>query len=443
VAVAAPLWQQVTAGGIFVIAYVLIATDRFDRAKVALVGALAMLLLGLVSQREAFGASSVPGIDWNTIFLLLGMMVYVGALGQTGALQWLAIRCAKMARGEPVLILVALSVVTGVVSAALDNVTTVLLVAPVTLVLCEALDVNPVPMLIAEALASNIGGTATLVGDPPNILIGSTAGLTFTDFLLHLAPLVLVMLVGYAFYARAVWGGELVASEKRKATLLRFDESESIRDPRLLRTCIWVGVLVLVGFALHGRLGWEPATVALAGAVAVLVFARLPLDQAFRAVDWTTLFFLMGLFIMVGGLVKVGLVERLSGWVLLEFGGNTLLLALVVLWFSALASAVIDNIPYVATMCPLVSSLAVSITGLPAAEATRDPRVLPIWWALALGACLGGNATLVGASANIVVGGIAHKAGMRITFREFARYGVPVTLWTMALSTCYLVIRYF
>ncbi len=470
----APLWHKVAAGVIFAAAYVLIATDRFDKTKVALLGAVAMLLLGVVSQHDAFGVHErslsvvehvaaaepslgeegvvedleraglrdVPGVDWNTIVLLLGMMIYVGVLGRTGALQWVAVRCAKLARGEPVVIMVLLASVTGIVSAALDNVTTILLIAPVTLLLCEALGVSPIPMLIAEVLASNIGGTATLVGDPPNIIIASAAGFGFTEFLIHLAPVVVVLLVAFGPYAILIWGPELRASPERKRAVLALDERKAIRDPRLLRKCLWIGGLILAGFLVQGPLGWGPATVALAGAVLLLAIARLPLEDGLRGVEWATLFFFIGLFIMVGGLVKVGLVQAASQWILVRFGGNTLVLALVILWFSAIASAVVDNIPYVATMCPLINSLARAITDLPAAEAAHDPRILPLWWALALGACLGGNGTLVGASANVVAAGLAEKAGSRITFREFTRHGAPVALSTVGVSTIYLLIRY-
>jgi Na+/H+ antiporter NhaD/arsenite permease-like protein len=480
--VEAPLWHQSAAGVLFAGAYALIATDRFDKTKVALVGAVAMLLLGVVSQQDAFGhherslaapaefareyapptpdapsapqvrdaadvlnragLRDVPGIDWNTILLLLGMMLYVGILGRTGALQWVAVRCAKVARGEPVRVMVLLAMVTGVISAGLDNVTTVLLVAPVTLLLCEALGVSPIPMLLAEVFASNIGGTATLIGDPPNIIIASATGYGFGAFIVHLTPIVVILLLGFAPYAAAVWRADLRTSEERRREVLALDERKTIRDLRLLRKCLAVGALILLGFALHSRMGWEPATVALAGAALLLAISRVPLEDALRGVEWNTLFFFAGLFIMVGGLVKVGLIQHMSEWVLAEFGANTLMLALVILWFSAFASALVDNIPYVATMCPLVNSLATAVTGLPAAEAAHDPRIAPIWWALALGACLGGNGTLIGASANVVTVGLAERSGVRISFREFTRHGMPVMLSTVAISTIYLLIRY-
>lgn len=478
----APLWHQTAAGVLFAGAYALIATDRFDKTKVALVGAVAMLLLGIVSQHDAFGQHErslatptefareyqplspdapatpqvhdaaevldraglrdVPGIDWNTILLLLGMMLYVGIVARTGALQWVAVRCAKLARGEPVRVMVLLAIVTGMLSAGLDNVTTVLLVAPVTLLLCEALGVSPIPMLLAEVFASNIGGTATLIGDPPNIIIASASGHSFGAFVVHLGPVVAVLLVGFAPYAAAIWRDDLRTSEERRREVLALDERKAIRDPKLLRKCLAVGALILVGFALHSRMGWEPATVALAGAVLLLAISRVPLDDALRGVEWNTLFFFAGLFVMVGGLVKVGLIQHMSEWILAEFGANTLVLTLVILWFSAFASAVVDNIPYVATMCPLVNSLATAVTGLPASEAAHDPRIMPIWWALALGACLGGNGTLIGASANVVTVGLAEKSGTHISFREFTRHGMPVMLSTVAICTVYLLIRY-
>jgi len=474
-----PLWQQIAAGVIFLGVYVTIATEKIDKTKVALAGAALMLLLGIVSQHDAFGQSElrmtsvehfaqqaermgphgekvqqaagtlgragltdVPGIDWNIIILLISMMVYVGIMGKTGVFEWIAIKCAKLARGEPVLIMVLLSTVTAVVSAWLDNVTTVLLMAPVTLLVCDALGVSPIPMLIAGALASNIGGTATLIGDPPNILIGSKAGFGFNAFLVHLSPVIAVVTVAFAGYAALAWRRTLRAEPQRKAEIMQLDESESIKDRRLLSKCLVVGGLILVGFVLHRRLGWEPATVALCGASALLLISGLRVEEAAETVEWGTIFFFTGLFIMVGALVKVGLIAQASRLILREFGDNTTVLTYVILWFSAFASAGMGNVPYVIAVCPLVSSVVQGMTGQPAVQASADPSIMPIWWALALGACLGGNGTLVGAAANVVIVGVARRHGHKITFMEFTRYGFPVMLWTVGVSMIYLWLRY-
>lgn len=469
----APAWHQAAAGGIFVLCYGLIASDRIDKTKVALAGAVALLMLGVVTQHDAFGGSDrnlsavehaigesaehsgtvqmlrglglrdVPGIDWNTIFLLMAMMVYVNILGRTGALEWLALRTARIARGKPIAVLVLLCLVTAGASAMLDNVTTVLLLAPVAIHLARVLAVDARPMLIAIALASNIGGTATLVGDPPNILIGSRSGLDFVSFLTHLGPVVAVLLAVFVPYAFVVWREELGPGAGQGLAEILSEEATAVRDRPLLARCAVVGALMLLGFGFHHALGWEPATVALAGMVAILVLGRVALRETLVEVEWNTLIFFMGLFVMVGALVKTGLVESASAWIVGEFGASPLLLALALLWFSALASALVDNIPYVATMCPLVASLSTTITGLPVTEAARDPRVLPLWWALALGACLGGNATLIGASANVVAAEMGRKAGAALSFRAFTRAGLPVTVWTLAIATAYLVVRYF
>lgn len=489
-----PTWHQLAAGLLFLGVYAAIATDRVDKAKAALLGAALMLLLGIIPQQDAFGSGAhtverlgefaaeyeeherdagrdgslaygaehprpaevqaaadtlehaglrdIAGVDWNTIFLLIGMMVYVGITAKTGVFRWIAIKSARLARGEPIVILIALSVVTALLSAALDNVTTVLLMAPVTLLICDALDVSPVPMLMAEVVASNIGGTATLIGDPPNILIGSQAGYSFADFVGHLGPIALLSLAAFVAYAWLLWRKQLRASAERRAEVMAFDASKAIQDRRLLARCLAVGALILVGFGVHGAFGWEAATVALSGAALLLVLSGLEFNEALEAVEWGTIFFFVGLFIMVGGLAKVGLIDLVSRAVLNQFGHNTFLLAIVVLWVSAFASAVVDNIPYVAAMCPLVTSLAEAVTGQPGPLAAQDPRIMPIWWGLALGACLGGNGTLVGASANVVVAGIAGRSGHKIGFVQFTRVGLPVMLLTVALSTVYLWLRY-
>jgi Na+/H+ antiporter NhaD/arsenite permease-like protein len=426
--------SETVASAIFVAAYVLIATEWVHRVIVALAGAGLMLLLRFVSADEAFQSERF-GIDWNVIFLLFGMMVIVGVLRHTGFFEYLAIRSAKRAKGRPFRIMVMLVLITAVASALLDNVTTVLLVAPVTLLIAERLNLSPVPMLIAEVMASNIGGTATLIGDPPNILIGSQAGLSYVDFLIHLAPQVIVLMVVFIGVIRVLFRRSFQYHPERVAELMALDERESLREGPLLARALAVLALVTVAFVLHGALHYEPSVVALLGAGVLLLVAGREPWPFLREVEWRTLVFFAGLFVMVGALVKAGVVSSLARAAIRATDGDVLVAVLLLLWVSAILSALVDNIPYVATMAPLVQEL---VRSLPAGTSTTV-----LWWALALGADLGGNATPIGASANVVVLGIAERSGHRIRFVEFVRYGIVVTLITVGLSTIYLWVRYF
>jgi Na+/H+ antiporter NhaD/arsenite permease-like protein len=420
--------------GVFALAYLLIATEKVNRVAVALGGAGLMLALRLLSSADAFHSERL-GIDWDVIFLLLGMMVIVGVLRHTGLFDYLAIWSAKRARGRPARILAALVLITAVASALLDNVTTVLLVAPVTVLICERLGVPPVPFLVAEALASNIGGTATLIGDPPNIIIASQAGLSYTDFLVHLAPLVVVLLAVFLLLLRRLFGPALASNPRRAAQLLALDEREAITDPALLVRALVVLAVVTVAFALHGVLHYQPSVVALLGAGLLMLLARGDPARFLREVEWPTLAFFMGLFIMVGALVKTGVITTLAEAAARATGGSLLVASGLLLWVSGALSAIVDNIPYVATMAPVTGALVETMPD------GHDPRVL--WWSLALGADLGGNATAIGASANVVVLGLADRAGHRIGFLDFARYGALVAGVTMAISMLYLWLRYF
>lgn len=419
---------------IFVLAYVLIATEWVHRVVVALSGAGLILLFRFLSAREAFQSERF-GIDWNVIFLLLGMMVIVGVLRHTGLFEYLAIWSAKRARGRPFRMLVALMLLTAVASALLDNVTTVLLVAPVSLLLAERLGLPPVPLLISEVMASNIGGTATLVGDPPNILIGSQANLSYVDFLVNLAPLVVILMGVLIWMTGMLFRRALAEHPELVDEIMALDERESLRDKPLLVRSLLVLVLVTLGFVLHGVLHYEPSVVALLGAGVLLLVARREPGQFLAEVEWPTLLFFMGLFIMVGALVKAGVVTDLAQDAIRLTGGNLLVSTLMILGISAILSALVDNIPYVATMAPLVHEMVRSF-------AAASPATV-LWWALALGADLGGNATAIGASANVVVLGLAERSGHRIRFVEFAKYGGFVTAVTIGLSAAYLWIRYF
>jgi Na+/H+ antiporter NhaD/arsenite permease-like protein len=375
---------------VFLVAYALIASDRIDRTLAALFGALLMVMLGVLDQEDAFEA-----VDLEVIFLLAGMMLLAGVLRRTGFLQWMAIRSVKLVNGDPVRLLIALSLVSAVLSALLDNVTTVVLIAPVTVYIASVMRISPVPYLMAEILASNIGGTATLIGDPPNILIGSASGLGFVDFLVNLAPIVSVIFAVFLVTIVVAFRRDLAVDPDVRSSLLAIDERSFIADRQLMRLSLLVIGLTLLGFLLSGAVGLEPATIAMFGAVVLILLARIPLDEAFHDIEWPTLFFFVGLFILVQGIVHVGIVDALGDALLQITRGDASLTTLLLLWLSGVASAIIDNIPYTAAMIPIV--IQMGDAGIP---------IEPLWWSLALGACLGGNATIVGASANIVVANI-------------------------------------
>ncbi|GLZ12697.1 membrane protein [Actinomadura sp. NBRC 104425] len=416
---------------IFVGAYVLIATEKIHRTAVALGGAGLMLLLHVTDARAAFFAEDT-GIDWNVVFLLLGMMVIVSVLRQTGVFEYLAIWAAKRARGRPYRLLVMLVLLTAGASALLDNVTTVLLIAPVTFLVCDRLELRPEPYLIAEVMASNIGGTATLVGDPPNIIIASRGGLTFNDFLVHLAPFIVLLTAAFCLLCRWLFRSAFRYDPERASAVMALEEKEAITDRRLLAQSLAVLGVVIAAFVLHPVLHYEPSVVALLGAGLLVAATRVTTEDALAEVEWPTLVFFAGLFVMVGGLVKAGVIADISEAAADATEGRLAVAAMMLLWASAALSAIVDNIPYVATMSPIVADLAQQHGGA--------GQVL--WWALALGADLGGNATAVGASANVVVLGLAARNGTPISFWRFTRYGLVVTLLSVALATPYLWLRY-
>jgi len=419
---------------VFVAAYVLIATEWVHRLLAVLGGAAILLALGVTDAEHAF-YSHDTGIDWDVIFLLLGMMIIVGVLRRTGVFEYIAIWAAKRAKGSPLRVMVLLTVITAVASAFLDNVTTVLLVAPVTLLVCERLDVNPVPFLLAEVFASNIGGASTLIGDPPNIIIASRSGLSFNDFLLNMAPIIVIVMVVFILILPRLFKGSFEVDPTRVERVLGLNEREAIEDRGLLLKCAAVLLLVFAGFTTHTITHIEPSVIALLGAGLLVLLSRLEPRDYMPSVEWQTLLFFAGLFVMVGALVKTGVIERLASWAADATGGAALPAAMLILVVSAVLSAVIDNIPYVATMSPLVETMTTQIPDQTQAEA--------LWWALALGADLGGNATAIGASANVVVLGIAMRAGSPISFWEFTRKGLVVTAVTIAVVAPYLWLRYF
>ncbi|MGQ4383482.1 SLC13 family permease [Streptomyces sp. SAS_270] len=426
-------WHSWAAIVVFVGAYALIISEKIHRVAVALGGAGLMLAIGATDDVSAF-YSEDSGIDWNVIFLLMGMMMIVGVLKKTGMFEYLAIWAVKRARAKPFRVMAMLVVITAVASALLDNVTTVLLIAPVTLLVCERLALPAAPFLIAEVMASNVGGTATLVGDPPNIIIASRAGLTFNDFLVHLAPLIALLLVVLVALCRVMFRKTFVYDGDRAAEIMALEEREAIKDPRLLIQGLIVLALVVAGFVLHPVLHYEPSIVALLGAGLLIAISTADTSEVLSEVEWPTLAFFAGLFIMIGGLIDTSVVSEVSQKLADAIGGNELGGSMTLLGGSAVLSGIVDNIPYVATMAPITSDLVKDMGG-------ASDHVL--WWALALGADLGGNATAIGASANVVVLGIAERNRQPISFWQFTKYGLVVTAVTVSISLLYVWLRYF
>ncbi|ABB15138.1 SLC13 family permease [Carboxydothermus hydrogenoformans] len=423
--------QSLIALTIFLGTYALIISEKLHRAIAALLGGTLLIILGIVSQEKA-----IHHIDWNTLGLLIGMMIIVGITKKTGVFQYLAVKAVKWAKGEPVYILIALATVTAFLSAFLDNVTTVLLIVPVTFNITDRLGINPIPFLISQVLASNIGGTATLIGDPPNIMIGSQTHLDFLDFLKNLTPVVAIIHIATMFLFYLIYRKDFNVSAELKKKLLDLNEIDEIKDFALLKKSLFVLGLVILGFILHGTLGLESATIALFGAALLLTITRDEPEEVLLTVEWPSIFFFLGLFIVVGGLVETGVIDRVARWSLEATKGNFTLTGMLILWLSAIASAFVDNIPFVATMIPLIQKMG--------ALAGMTPQALePLWWALSLGACLGGNGTIIGASANVIVAGLAEKNGYPISFMGFMKIAFPLMLVSIVISMGYLLLFYF
>lgn len=418
---------------VFVLAYVLIATEWVHRVAAALGGAVVMFVIGATDAERAF-YSSHTGIDWDVLGLLAGMMILVNVVQRTGLFEYLAIAAAQRSQGKPYRVMVLLVLVTAVASALLDNVTTVLLLAPVTLSVARQLGVPPSPYLIAEALASNIGGTATLVGDPPNIIVASRSGLSYMDFLTNLAPLVVILIVVFLVLARWLFRHAFTYDPERAAQVQTLNPRESITDSRLLVVSAVVLSVMTVAFMLHTTLHLEPSVIALIGGLVLLAWSRLDADVIAAEVEWHSLAFFAGLFVMVGALVNTGAIAELARFTTDATEGRLLVASMGLLWLSGLFSAIVDNIPYVATMSPVVGGMV---------EAQGGSSANVLWWSLVLGADLGGNATAVGASANVVTLGIAERHGHPISFWEFTRYGMVVAVVTIAVAMPYLWLRYF
>jgi Na+/H+ antiporter NhaD/arsenite permease-like protein len=414
---------------IFGVTYAAIVSERIHKTAAALAGGVAMIAFGIVDQKEAFDY-----IDFNVIFLLVGMMIIANTLGKTGALQWLAIRSAKLARGSPILITITLAVITAVFSAFLDNVTTVVLMAPLALFVAGILRVNPIPLLVTQIVASNIGGAATIIGDPPNILIGSQAELSFVDFLIHLGPIVLLVLGIFLAAVYLVWRHEFKGGPELAQRILRLDESEVLTDRTLMWKSLGILSLVVIFFVLHSALDIELATVALGGAAALMIISGQHPHEVLREVEWITIFFFVGLFMVVAGVEEAGVLEDIGEALSDVSGGEESAATMLVLWPSAFLSGVVGNIPLTTAMIPVVEEVS--------AEQELAGSSNPLWWALALGAGLGANLTVVAAAANVYVLGIAERAGYKVTFFQFMRYGALITIISLAVATGYLWLRY-
>jgi Na+/H+ antiporter NhaD/arsenite permease-like protein len=430
-----PLWVSSI---LFVTTYAAIVSEKVNRAVVAGLGAGLMITLGVLNQETA-----ISGIDFNTLGLLTGMMVIVAITKGSGVFQYVAIWSAKKVNARPWSILLMLSLVTAVFSALLDNVTTVLLIVPVTLLICHELKISPYPFLFAEIFASNIGGTATLIGDPPNIMIGSAVHLSFNDFLFNLAPIIPVILVVTLGIIYVIWGRGMQAAADARERIMLFKEREAITNVTLLKQSLFVLALVIAGFVLAHPLHLEPATIAMLGAALLLLLSNLKksteeqtekVHKMFGEIEWITIFFFAGLFIAVKGIEEAGALRILADQVINYTGADLADTAMVILWVSAFASAIVDNIPFVATMIPVIKSMAPTFGG---AE-----NLMPLWWSLALGACLGGNGSLVGASANLIVAGFAERAGHRIRFLPFMLMAFPMMLLSVGIASFYVYFRY-
>jgi Na+/H+ antiporter NhaD and related arsenite permeases len=424
-------WQVTAAVVIFLMTYAVIITEKINRTVIALFGAVIMIVLGILDMKLAF----TEHIQWETIFLLIGMMILVGITNKTGVFQYAAVRAAQAAKGDPIKIFIILSVLTGIGSAFLDNVTTVLLIVPITFSITRILKITPIPFLLAEILSCNIGGTATLIGDPPNIMIGSAnENLTFNDFLVNLTPVILVILVVTISLLVWIYRKKLVVTEEAKKELMALKAEDNLKDRKLMIKSLAILLLTILGFILHSIIHVEAAVIAIGGATLLMLIGvkREDAEAAFDMVEWETIFFFIGLFMLVGGLIETNIISDLANVTLQMTSGDMTKTSMLILWVSGIASATIDNIPFVATMIPLIQDLGVQM------NITNPDDLNPLWWSLSLGACLGGNGTLIGASANVVVAGLAMREGKGFSYLDYLKIGAPLTLLALVISTIYI-----
>lgn len=418
--------EQIIAIVIFSLVMLAIITEKINRCVAALSGALLMVLFNILPMEVG-----LSHVDFNTIGVLIGMMLFVAVVKNSGLFEYIAIFTAKKAKGDPWKIMVSFIFITAILSAVLDNVTTVLLIGPMTIVITHILNLNPVPFLITQIIASNIGGTATLIGDPPNIMIGSAANLSFTDFVINLGPVVVLLLFVVIICFKFIFGKKLIVEESHKQNILSLDENKAIKDKALLIKSIVVMIFILLGFTLHSIIHIESSIIALTGATIMLMIGNQDIDEILASIEWSTIVFFISLFIIVGGLQEVGIINDLATALINATKGNPMLTMLIILWISAIVSSFLDNIPFVATLIPLI--LTMEAQGI---------DVVPLWWATSLGACLGGNGTLIGASANIVLANVGQKHGYPITFKNYFKIGFPIMILTIIISTAYLILKF-
>ena len=418
--------MKIVAVAVFLIVILLIITERVHRTAAAMAGAVVLILTGVMSADKALSY-----IDFNTIGVLVGMMIFVAIVRQSGMFEYIAVRAAKAVHGDPWKIMVAFTLITAVLSAILDNVTTVLLVGPMSIAIARMLKIDPVPFLMGQILASNVGGTATLIGDPPNIMIGSAAHLSFMDFLENTGFAVLFILVVLILLMKIVYEKKIELGTVDTGAIEKLDPSKSITNRALMRKGIIVLICVIIGFMFHDKLGIESSVIALTAAAVMLIIGREDVDQAIQGVEWTTILFFMSLFVVVGGLTETGIIKELASKIIGATNGHPMVTMLVLLWASALLSSILDNIPFVATLIPLI--LAMQADGM---------DVTSFWWAISLGACLGGNGTMIGASANVVLSDISTKHGYPITFKSYLKVGMPFMLLSIVISTVFLVVKF-
>lgn len=412
---------------IFLLVMVAIVSEKVHRAAASLAGAVILLVTHVLTVDSA-----IEHVDVNTIGVLVGMMLFVAVVKNSGLFEYIAIKSAKLTHGKPWAIMAVFAIITAALSAFLDNVTTVLLVGPMTLAITSILKVNPVPFLLTQILASNMGGTATLIGDPPNIMIGSEAGLGFADFILNTAPAVVIIMAASLLCFYLMFGRKLKVSDDAMQAVMELDENRAIKDKSLLiKSVVMIG-LVVIGFMFHSSLGMESCTIALLAAVIMMIVGKQDVEDVIMGVEWSTILFFIGLFVVVGGMEETGVIDQLATLLIGMTGGNLVLTMLIILWVSAIVSSFLDNIPFVATLIPMILAIQ--------AESGMD--VTPLWWALSLGACLGGNGTLIGASANVVLSGISNKNGYPITFMSYLKVGFPMMILSVAISMVYLLLRF-
>ena len=411
---------------VFVLVMGAIMTEKLHRATAALAGAVLLVICDVMTGKQAIGY-----IDFNTIGVLVGMMIVVAVIRTTGMFEYISIKAAKAAKGDPWKILIAFVLITAILSAFLDNVTTVLLVGPMSIAIARMLEINPVPFLMMQILASNVGGTATMIGDPPNIMIGSASGLSFMDFITNTGAAAVLIIIAQIIVMKFLYKEQLESGPINKTSVMNLDPDKSITNRKLMKQSIAVMVLVVIGFVIHDKLGFDSCMIALGAAAIMLIIGHQEVDQIISEVEWTTIVFFMSLFVVVGGLERTGVIHSISSWLISATEGHYILTMLVLLWASALLSSVLDNIPFVATLIPLVLTMQ-----------QQGMNVEAFWWAISLGACLGGNGTMIGASANVVLSDIANKHGYPITFKSYLRVGFPFMLMSVGIATVFLLVRY-